>query len=389
MALEGKRILFYTPGLDVIHNGVYYSQVFGLARQLVQMGATCLIVYTDPQAKGIVEKTEEGVALISSPQISRYIPLPFLPWKLRKSVEPIEKRLNDFEPTHVYIRDTFAGVAAFGLVKRLKAKIVFSCRGAGMAEGYTSLKEYVKEGILRINTRRLARRSAHVNAVCERLRIHLARFYKGPMSVLPCCVMPEKFMAISSDERKRIRSELNIPSDAHVVVYSGGMGWYQCTDELLGLFKALLAQDPELYFLILSRDQPLLQQKMAEIQLPVDHVRIRKCEPQEVSSFLQSADVGVIIRKNDTLNRLASPVKIGEYLASGLGIIVSPWIGDVGQMLADKAFAFMYTGDEDLSSLCSFARGMDAGKREKARAFARGYYTYEENRDTLLAMFSV
>lgn len=384
-----KRILFYVPGLDVIKNGVYYSQVFGLARYLVGEGAQCMIVHTYYGDNVYGERTVEGVALLNCPQDSKYVPLPFLPWKLRRSVRPAEKRIREFAPTHVYIRDAFQGVAAFGLVKELGAKIVYSCRGAGMAEGYTSVKEYVKEGILRINMWRLTRRSSHVNAVCEGLRDHMLRlYYKGPTSVLPCCVMDEKFAVVPDAEKARIRRELNIPAEAKVVAYSGGMGWYQCTDELLTLFKRIHEVDDRIVFLILTQSQDFLRNKLKEIGLPEDCLRTRSCKPTEVSAYLQTADVGVILRKNDTLNQLASPVKIGEYLSSGLAIVVSPWIGDVGRLLYNADFAFLHADGSEPESIVQFVKAVNSDKREHARRFARTYYTYEGNRQVVHEMFN-
>lgn len=386
---NSQRILFYVPGLDVIKSGVYYSQVFGLARYLAGQGAECLVVYTYYGDDSYGESVREGVTLLNCPQDPKYIPLPFLPKKLFRSVAPALDRIRAFRPTHIYVRDAFAGVSVLSLARELGAKIVFSCRGAGMAAGSKSLKDYVKEGLLKWTMWRLLRHSDHVNGVCDRLNAHIRGFYRysGPMSMLPCCVMPEKFEEIPLEERIACRRELAIPEDAKVVLYSGGMGWYQCSEELLELFRQLHDADPSLVFLVLTQAMDTFKALLEKSGLPASCVRMRSCLPQEVARYQQSADVGVILRKDDVLNNLASPVKIGEYLSAGLGIVVSPWIGDVGALLAREPFALMHKPGMAAADICAFVRSVGEEERRAARAFARSYYTYEGNCKAVESMF--
>jgi hypothetical protein len=115
---------------------------------------------------------------------------------------------------------------------------------------------------------------------------------------------------------------------------------------------------------------------------------MRKCSPTEVSDYLQTADVGVILRDDDMVNRVASPVKIGEYLSSGLGIVVSPWIGDVGKMLAGKSFAFLCEADYDSGKIARFVNGISESDKMSAIDFAKGYYTYAGNKAAIESMFA-
>jgi glycosyltransferase involved in cell wall biosynthesis len=59
-----------------------------------------------------------------------------------------------------------------------------------------------------------------------------------------------------------------------------------------------------------------------------DHFSIRSAESSQVASYLSAADVGVAFYK-PALSRLAtSPVKLTEYLACGLPVIVNAGVGD-------------------------------------------------------------
>lgn len=388
--MNSKRILFYVPGQDALNNGVYFSQVYGLARYVKTLGAKCLIVATDYSVEGYYDREIGGVEFVSVPISNKYVPLPFIYRKLRAAAEPARERIHEFKPTHVYFRDSFAAKAGMPLAKKLGAKVVMSCRGAGMAEGYKSLKEYVKEWILQFTTWRVFCKSDHINAVANTLMDHIRGFYRyrGPMSILPCCVMEEKFETITAERRADIRREMNIPEDAKVLLYSGGMGWYQCTEELMTLFKKVHEADPKIVFMILTKAVEELNAAMDKVGLPRECVRVRPCAPMEVADYQQSADVGVILRKQDDVNKYASPVKIGEYLSAGLGIIVSPWIGDVGAMLEGKQYAYMLKDENDAATIAAFVNQVGEVAKQQAREFARSYYTYEGNADAVKAMFA-
>jgi len=55
--------------------------------------------------------------------------------------------------------------------------------------------------------------------------------------------------------------------------------------------------------------------------------------PKEVSTYLQLADYGLLLRSNQVTNQVASPVKFAEYLVAGLPVIVSPVISDFAKFV--------------------------------------------------------
>ena len=58
---------------------------------------------------------------------------------------------------------------------------------------------------------------------------------------------------------------------------------------------------------------------------------------EDVNGFLNASDIGILLRENDTLNKVASPGKLGEYLSSGLNILTTKHIGLYSKvMMNDK-----------------------------------------------------
>ena len=387
--LLGTRILFYVPGMDVINDGVYYSQVFALARYAVSLGAKSLVVYTSAEEPDAAEFSRDGVDVIRCAWDKTYTPLPLMPRKYRRATKPAEERMTTFAPTHIYVRDPISGYVGISFARKLRAKLVFSRRGAGIVSERLTLKTFLQEVILRYYVWRILRHADHVNTVSESLKKHEERWYHGEMSVLPCCVMPERLVPVPVAERTACRKELGIPLDAKVVAYSGGLSSYQCIDEILNLMKVMHEVDSRLFFMVLTKSQDILMTKLRALGLSTDCIRAKACTPVDVSRYLQAADVAVILRKDNLLNRTASPVKIGEYLASGLGVIVSPCIGDVMATLGDKDFALLAGPDLTGAKAVAFTYAMDDARRTRARDFAACYFTYEGNTDIVQRMFSL
>ena len=383
-----RRILFYVPGMDVINDGVYYSQVFALARYAVTLGARCLIAYTSE--KDIEPETFdlEGVKLIRCKWNVKYTPLPFLPRKYHRSTAEALSKMRNFAPTHIYIRDPFSGLAGLKVAQKIGCKIVFSRRGAGVEKSQRCLKEWLKEILSCYLVWRIFRKASHVNVVSNRLLEMERRWFKGNMSVLQCCVMSERQRVLTREEREDSRKELAIAPATKVVAYSGGMSTYQCIDEILGLMKKLRDADNSIEFLFLTRGQEELAAKIRKNGLPSTCVHAKSCSPLEVTKYLQVADAAIILRQDETVNNVASPVKIAEYLASGLGVIVSPWIGDVKQILGGSSCALFYDRNTTIQSVLKFIYGMSDEKRSDARRIVDDCYTYEGNRDVVLSMFN-
>ena len=386
--LENKRVLFYVPGNDVFASGVYHTQVFGLAQYLATQGARCVIVHTDSQEPGRM-RTVDGVEFWSTgPYV--YAPLPLVPFRFRKMVRPLEGKVFTFRPTHVYARDSYAGVAAIPLVRRLGAKYVFSCRGAGLAKSDTSFSMHLKEWLLWVMTWRTFRAADHVSSVCETLRQHVRSFYRyrGPDSVFPGSAADEKFVLQSAEQAEHYRQLLRVPNEAKVVVYSGSTGWYQNLDAIVSLMKQMYDIDKRLVFLFQVANEAGIRKIAERVGLPSESYRVCFCRPEEVGGYLKIATAAFALRTQDEITRLASPIKVGEYLATGLGVIANPWIGDLRANLSGKACAFLYDGTQTAEELVAFVASQNDATKQAARQLGRDLYSYDGNRKAIDAMFS-
>ncbi len=48
----------------------------------------------------------------------------------------------------------------------------------------------------------------------------------------------------------------------------------------------------------------------------------------EVRGYINSCDVGLLLRRDHIVNKVSSPTKFAEFLACGLPVLTTPWAGN-------------------------------------------------------------
>jgi glycosyltransferase involved in cell wall biosynthesis len=150
---------------------------------------------------------------------------------------------------------------------------------------------------------------------------------------IPCCIDLEKF---DFNERQRIarRQELGT-SDRFVLVYSGSIGGWYMTSEMAAFFVTLKKERPDAFFLWLTQgDRSIVDQAMTMAGLQPKDYSVKSVAPVDVPSWLNAADAGIAFYRPGTSRLGTSPVKINEYLACGLPVVVNFGVGDVNELIA-------------------------------------------------------
>jgi len=146
----------------------------------------------------------------------------------------------------------------------------------------------------------------------------------------------------AQEQRAKIREEQGILDSDIVCIYAGGLAHYQMIPEMLRIWKRL-SERKKFRFILLTSKQPTHQGKLPVLdlidQIPgLFHASVSRAE---VRSYLAAADVGFLLRGSHQLNAVASPVKFGEYLASGLTVVSSPGLGDVSQLIVENKLGIL------------------------------------------------
>ena len=86
--------------------------------------------------------------------------------------------------------------------------------------------------------------------------------------------------------------------------------------------------------LILSGDNPEYFHRLAAPhQVSEQDYFIRYAERDKVTEYLSAADAGLAMIRSANCERGSSPIKIGEYLASELPVVITRGIGDYSELI--------------------------------------------------------
>ena len=222
------------------------------------------------------------------------------------------------------------------------AKVIYDCRGAEAFEVIQSAgldtvppqqwpiaQRKVIDKVVE-EERRAVEQSAGVtcvsHAMVDSLRVRYPETPASQFFVVPCC---PNVNAFSSQIRHRdsVRQTLGL-TKKFVVTYLGSLVWYQMPEESLRIFRLIRELRPDAHFLAITTDPAKMQSLVENAGIAASDATIRSFPPQEVPRWLVASDLGLMLRDTTETNRVASPVKFGEYLAAGIPVVVSPHLGD-------------------------------------------------------------
>jgi glycosyltransferase involved in cell wall biosynthesis len=130
--------------------------------------------------------------------------------------------------------------------------------------------------------------------------------------------------------REKARADLGIAADTLLVAYSGTLAAWQMPDASVRIFEALKKHREDARLLFLTPEADAAAKIVAKSG--VKDVLIRSAPPGEAARLLAAADYGLLLRQDDLVNRVACPVKFGEYLACGVRPVVTPYVGDQSKL---------------------------------------------------------
>jgi len=151
-------------------------------------------------------------------------------------------------------------------------------------------------------------------------------FPEAPHRVIPCCVQQKSFVEGSPDVSPFA------PENSKIVGYLGTLVAWQCVSEMFRLFGDLYKADSSFFFSILAPENDHVKAKKYFLNagIPTSRYMIKQAPHGEVPQWIRHWDIGVLLRHDDPVNRVASPTKFGEYLAAGLPVLLTECIGDFG-----------------------------------------------------------
>jgi glycosyltransferase involved in cell wall biosynthesis len=159
---------------------------------------------------------------------------------------------------------------------------------------------------------------------------------------IPCCVDLDKFR-FDETVRAARRAELGI-EDRLVLVYSGSVGGWYMTDEMAAFFSVLRQRNAKAFFLWLTQGPPaIVESAMKRHRIDAKDFVMKKVDPADMPGFLSAADAGIAFYRPGISRLGTSPVKVSEYLACGLPVVINAGVGDSDRLITEKSAGALVT----------------------------------------------
>ncbi len=173
-----------------------------------------------------------------------------------------------------------------------------------------------------LSERATMRRADIVITVTQAMEAHFRRKYpRSPTHYKTYAILPAHIL---EDTNVELSAE---GGDVHVV-YSGNTQKWQNIALMLSIIKQ--NRSPRMKYHILTGDIPSMRTHLEQAGLAEDpHIQLATVSPDDLKDYYRIAHYGFILRDDMTVNRVACPTKLVEYLHYGvIPIVKHPEIGD-------------------------------------------------------------
>ncbi len=152
---------------------------------------------------------------------------------------------------------------------------------------------------------------------------------------------PERFHPGPWAQRQDMRKEWGLTEDGLALIYAGSLGPQYCLDQMIQLFELVLQARPGSILILLTANPELVGRLPVQL---VTNILVKSLPAREVPPYLAAADVGLAFRQQAPSMKGVFPIKIGEYLLSGLPVVATLDIGDTDTLLGGENACLLVDG---------------------------------------------
>ena len=410
MSAEARRIRLVHFVGEGIFSSVLDSQVLVPLRLLgeraphVDRSILCLTSIRF-RGKAAVGPREDEIreAIPAVPVHFKYRPILGVPFQDRIWARGLAHSLAEWgfggdDPIVVHCRGHVAAAAAV-IVKRRdpRIRVLLDMRGDPMDEaGSGGLAGRYHRRITETMLTRALAGADGLNTVTRRLADVLAESGflgdREPDVVIGCCVDTKRF-SFDPATRIRRRKELGLEGK-FVVCYCGAMSHWQRPDAIARTFAAVLHEMPDAHMLAVSHEADPLMEHLSRVGVDAGHITTRSVPHDQVASYLVAADLGLLLREDTPTNHVASPVKFAEYLRCGLPVILTSYIDDFADLVAQervgRAITFPIRNEEAVEAARRIRAWLETegdGLRRRCSRVAFDRFSWEGNLHRLVTLY--
>jgi glycosyltransferase involved in cell wall biosynthesis len=185
---------------------------------------------------------------------------------------------------------------------------------------------------------RTARRFVTVSANYRRQLI--ANGARADHALVAPCPVDQEGMRFNEDDRRRVRQRLGW-EDSCIGIYVGKFGGLYHRERAYQAFAEAQRFIGERFAMIILSPHPgsEIRQGLQAAGFTGDRLIIRHAAHDEVAEHLSAADMAFAIYRGTPSSACISPMKIGEYWANGLPVLLTRGVGDDSALVEGDPFA--------------------------------------------------
>ncbi len=225
---------------------------------------------------------------------------------------------------HLYVRSISSFIPAYFSKKVFfkKYKIIYDYRGIDSEESYLRNKSNLRKKILCLIEQFIYNKADEIHTVSINFKEYLKkRFGQKEIKVIPC--------AISENIWKSSRDKEHIG-----FVYLGSASVWQKLEETVKLYSYIekKLKNTKLTIITLDKDTAIDIVNKYDIL----NCEIKSLSHKKVLKELNNYDFGFLLRDDNIVNHVASPIKFLEYISNGVIPIMTNNIGDYSKIAVDN-----------------------------------------------------
>ena len=275
-------------------------------------------------------------------------------------------------------------------IKNKTFKTIFDADGLPLEErvDFAGLKKESRQyrWLIDIEKKMLLSADAVITRSQKAINIHLQTVgdqYKNKFSVV-FNGRDASLFTINSSNRAKIRQDLNISEEEILMIYCGSLGPQYGLEEMVTLFRAF-RQNQAAKFLILTGNTEFAQ---AQIKHQTENIIIKSVNIDNIPGYLNAADIAFAFRQPTYSMQGVAPIKLGEYLLTGLPVIASKGIGDTEDILNHFESCYLYDHQiglkNQIAEIINLIKKAKQTDRERTRNQALAYFSLESAADSYI-----
>lgn len=250
------------------------------------------------------------------------------------STRELDTIIRSIRPNYAYLRSPIQNWRYNNTLKSNKVKIIYSFRALVHIESYYRNGNIISFIVIFLLEFYAYLKSDIIHSVTTTLKQELQKRFilQKPITIIPCiCVAAENI------------NKPNQKSEAYKFVYVGGSSKWQSINEMLSLYTSIKTEIDSSSLDIFSNDIEYFKEKLDHIPAKVSNsIRIRNLPRNILLKELRNYNYGFLIRENHLVNKVASPIKLYEYVAAGIIPVITPYVGDIPKNSKALEFVLIY-----------------------------------------------